>query len=514
MFPPPAAPLTPEPFHGTWSLWSQAPILLGVVLLTLRPLLRAVRGVSWSRPALVLAVAAPLVVAWLLPQERYVFSGHEEIYGELLDGATPEPGSLSSMQTFPLPAGVAWALGRVAPGEPATVAWLLLNRCSLALLLLALAAAAAWTVRRQSGEEEPDGRRERGAALAAVVGGLAAAHLAGWSATGFFLAPAFAFGAVALALGLAREPEAAIAWGGLAVATRLEAAPLLLAAVIAAGWPRLRRPATWGALLVLGWELTALGTKGSAAPLVEARLDLMAVLENLSLTPLGGAWVGWPALALVAALAALARWPDRRSRVALAVGLLAALLQPLPLVDVGARHLQSAVVLVIVLSAAALVAPGVAGGRARLARTACVALLLAWVAARAGAEWRGLEQRYMASADAWLPAWVEAADAGLRGPVSELLDDSCYTVVPRGKATWRGSRDTRDAAEVRRASQARRAGWCVQWLVETGAEFSGDTRAEKLDRAIRTLDLEPVGWVDPPPEGSRPWLLFEVRPEE
>jgi hypothetical protein len=43
------------------------------------------------------------------------------------------------------------------------------------------------------------------------------------------------------------------------------------------------------------------------------------------------------------------------------------------------------------------------------------------------------------------------------------------------------------------------------------AEFSGDTRSERLDRAIRVLDLVPVGWVDPAPGPEARWMLFEPR---
>ena len=215
MLPPPAVQLVPASFHVSWSLWLQAPLVLLVVACTARPVAHALSGIAWSRTALVLVVAAPLAVAWLMPQREYHFAGHEGAYGELLDGRLPESGDLTGHRTFAVPAGLAWAMGRVAPGHPARGAWLVGNRASLALVLLCLGAVAGRLVSGAREKESDDGadRRQRIATLVAILGGLAAVPVAGWSATALFIAPALALGLVALLLGLAREPVAAVAIG-------------------------------------------------------------------------------------------------------------------------------------------------------------------------------------------------------------------------------------------------------------------------------------------------------------
>ena len=519
----PVVQLVPASFHTSWSLWLQAPLVLLVVACTARPIARALAGVAWSRLALLLVVAAPLAVAVVLPQREYHFAGHEGAYGELLDGELPESGDLTGHRTFALPAGLAWAMGRVAPGPPARTAWLVANRASFGLVLLCLGAVAGRLVPRGEGEpEERQQERQRAATLAAVIGGLAAVPVAGWSATAFFLAPALALGLLALLLGLARSPASAIAWGALAFASRMETAPLLLAGLLAVGLVGWRRAAradrSLGAgagLLVLAFQAFVLSQKRSELPLEDVRPDPTVIGENLAMTPLGGPWLTVGVLAALVVRAAVAPrpWVTRRAAPALAVGAVVAVVQPALLVDVGARHLQPAVALVLVLAAAILasVARPPSSGPVRRGLAASVAaLLLALVAVQAAGDWRELTHRYMAGAGAWLPGWVEQADqAGRRGSALDVLDDRCYVAVPGGRETWRGSRDARDVREIHRAALARSAGWCVQWVVEGAAEFSGDTRAERLDRAIRTLDLEPVGWLDPSPEGDHPWMVFE-----
>ena len=527
-----AIELVPASFHTTWSLWFQAPIVLLVLICTLRPIARAFSAVSWSRLALLLAIAAPLAVGWLLPQREYHFAGHEGAYGELLDGELPESGDLTGHRTFGVPAGLAWAMGKAAPRHPARTAWLWLNRASLALVLLCLGTAAAWTVRsppRSSAEKAaatpPDRRRlERAATLLAVLGGLAAVPTLGWSATAFFLTPALAFGLIALLLGMSRQPASAVAWGAIAFASRMETAPLLLAGLLAVGLPGWRRTlradrslGAAGALLVLAWQAFVLSQKRSELPIEAVRPDPSVIWENLSMTPLGGPWLTLVVLILVGVVLALVPrpWVGRRTGLALAVGLAVALLQPALLVDVGARHLQPAVALLIPLVAAGLTALALGEDRGdaaapRVLGFSFALLLVLALAVHSVVDLRALSHRYMAGRHAWLPAWVQAADAtGARGSVADLLDDRCYVVVPGGRDTWRGTQDVGDVREIHRAALAQGAGWCVQWLVEGAAEFSGDTRAERLDRAIRTLGLEPVGWVDPSPDGGAPWLLFE-----
>jgi len=507
----PAILLVGESFHRSWALWLQAPVVLLVAILTARSVLAAVRSMAWSRPAIALAVAAPLLVAVLLPQAEYHFAGHEGAYGELLDGDLPETGDLSGHRTFAVPAGLAWAIGQGLPGEGARSFWLVANRASLTLLLLALGFAAATLA-----GDDPDARRR--AMLLAVGGALACPPLLGWSATAFFVVPGLALGALALALGLARHPAAALAWGALALASRMETAPLLGAAVLAAGWPAWRElprsrqgsGALAGALGVLAWQTFGLSQKRSELPLEDVRPDPTVILENLSAIPLGGPWLAPLALVLVVVITMLA---TRRGRadavVALAAGV--ALVQPVLLVDVGARHFLPAVALVVVLASAAAVRALGADATSPTAARALGALLVVVVLGPAGPGTRDLVARYMHGEASYPATWVEAADAGGSGPASERLRDECYLVVPRGREAWRGTYDSEDVREVHRAALALGAGWCVQWAVGGDAEFSGDTRAERLDRAIRVLDLAPTGWVDPAPGGDARWMILEPR---
>jgi len=501
-----AVQIVAESFHRTWSLWLQAPILLAVVALTARPLWGALREIAWSRVALVLAVAAPLLVATLLPQREYHFAGHEGAYGELLDGALPETGDLSGHRTFAVPAGVAWAMGRVVPGEVGRVLWLVGNRASLALVVLLLCACAA----RLAGEGADVQRR---AMRIAAVGVLATPALLGWSATAFFVVPALAMGAAALLLGLAGRPAAALAWGSLALASRMETAPLLFAGVIAVGWPGWKEAARGravagliGALSVLAVQAFTMSQKRSELPLEDVRPDPSVLLENLANLTLGGPWLAAVVILLVAVTLGLAPRRDGIAEAAVAIAAVIAVVQPIFLVDVGARHLLPAAALLPLLAAAAA---GRIPAGARLAWLGPAALMVVVVALAAGGT-RSLAERYMMGFDVYPATWTEAADAGFAGPAGEVLDDACYVVVPEGRQAWRGSRDTMDVREIHRAALAARAGWCVQWALQGDAEFSGDTRAERLDRAVRTLRLEPVGWVEPAPSGEGRWMVLQA----
>ena len=358
-----AVQIVAESFHRTWSLWLQAPILLAVVALTARPLWGALREIAWSRVALVLAVAAPLLVATLLPQREYHFAGHEGAYGELLDGALPETGDLSGHRTFAVPAGVAWAMGRVVPGEVGRVLWLVGNRASLALVVLLLCACAA----RLAGEGADVQRR---AMRIAAVGVLATPALLGWSATAFFVVPALAMGAAALLLGLAGRPAAALAWGSLALASRMETAPLLFAGVIAVGWPGWKEAARGravagliGALSVLAVQAFTMSQKRSELPLEDVRPDPSVLLENLANLTLGGPWLAAVVILLVAVTLGLAPRRDGIAEAAVAIAAVIAVVQPIFLVDGGARHLLPAAALLPVLAAAVGGGAGGAGGR-------------------------------------------------------------------------------------------------------------------------------------------------------
>ncbi len=71
-----------------------------------------------------------------------------------------------------------------------------------------------------------------------------------------------------------------------------------------------------------------------------------------------------------------------------------------------------------------------------------------------------------------------------------------------------GASEGGDVREVHNSVLARREGQCVRWAFADEVEFSGSASAERVDRAIHTLDLEPVGWLDPPPHGKKPWIVF------
>ncbi len=508
--------LAPSGFHQSWSLWWQLPLVVGVIALAAAPLGSALRSMAWSRSALVLVVTAPLVVGWLLPQGEYHFAGHEGAYGELLDGGLPESGDLDGHRTFAVPAGLAWAMGRVAPGSPARTTWLLGNRGALALVLLFLGAAAATLA-----GDEPS--RQRRASLWAVAGGLTVVPLLGWSATAFFVVPALALGRAALLLGLRDHPAPALAVGALALGSRMETAPLLLAAGLAVGAVRWKEAFSGrrAAVLAVGLGVFAvqaftLSQKRSELPLEDVRPDPSVLLENLANVQLGGVWCSaWVLLLVVIALLRRVRsGRGRRPAIAIGVGLVVATVQPIGLVDVGARHLLPIAALAVIGAAASLARlPGssstkMGGAGAMVVVVGFPLAVLAFTATPAVE----LRTRYAAGLEAFPASWeAEASATGRTGPAAELLDLSCYVVAPEGRAVWPAARDSTDVREIHRAALARGAGWCVQWVVGDDAEFVGDTRAERLDRAIRTLDLVPVGWIDSPTFGDRPWLLFEPR---
>ncbi len=333
-----------------------------------------------------------------------------------------------------------------------------------------------------------------------------------------------ALGTVALVLGLGRQPAAVFAWGSLALGSRMETAPLLLVAVLVPGLTSWRSAARGraglglaGGLGVFALQAFTLSQKRSELPVEDLGPDPSVLWENLGNVSLGGAWLGAGSLALCLCVIALAPRSGSWGRLGLAwLGCLGiALLQPVFLVDVGARHFLAAHALllpVIAVSAAAwLVAPlpGL-GGLPRWIVGIFVGGLGLAVGLQAFGASRALTHRYMSGHDAVLPEWAAAADAGRTGTAAELLDDRCYVVVPGGRSAWRGSRDSIDVREIHRAALALGAGWCVQWMVSGDAEFSGDTRAERLDRAVHTLGLQPTGWLDPPPDGKSPWLVLEA----
>jgi hypothetical protein len=479
-----------------WLLLIHFVLLLAVVVATARPGLALARSIRWHPAALGLALAAPLLLAAWLPQSEYHFAGHEGAYGELLDGGWPAE-DLASHRIFPVPSSVAAVVGRVLPPDVGRSLWLILNRGSLSLVLLGVGWAAGLLAVRRGQESER-------ATLLAVLGALSVAPLLGWSATAFAIVPAVSAGSLSLAFGIARRPAACLAWGALALGTRMESSVLLLAGALAA-WPSIRaalsvrKAALAGAIAVFVIEAVSLAGKRAELPLESTAPDGLVLLENLRCLALGGSWFTlWAVAGLVGLI--VARRADLSSAWPLLAGLAIALIQPLGLVDVGARHLIPAALLICVLVAG--LSPGDRGLFWALALLA-PALMYGVV---------GVEQlghRYAAGPDAHLPSWVAAADTGKKGPLSALVDPDCYLVLPGGEEDHPGAASTGDVREIHNAALELAAGSCVQWAVHTGAEFVGDTAAERFDRARLVLGLKPAGWVERG-DGAR-WMLWEAR---
>ena len=157
------------------------------------------------------------------------------------------------------------------------------------------------------------------------------------------------------------------------------------------------------------------------------------------------------------------------------------------------------------------------GRRPQPAAVLLALLFLVPFAVLAGRDLLDLRWRYVAGQDGYLPRWEAQADKGLRGSVDEILEPSgCYVVLPHGERTWRdlglkpplGASEGDDVREIHNSAKALRNNQCVRWGFAGEVEFSGSASAERVDRAIHTLGLKPVGWLDPPPGGGRPWILF------
>ncbi|MCO4772457.1 MAG: hypothetical protein KDA24_20660 [Deltaproteobacteria bacterium] len=508
----------------TWALWLQGPLLVLVLAATAGDVRRAwgASGAQWM--AVCAAGTVVLGVFALAPWGSVPWSGHEDHYRELLLGLDAEPGSLESTNTFPFPAGIAWAGGQVLDGPLAVTLWRIGNRVALGLALLAMGVAAGLLV--------VESRLQRWAALLAVLGGALSVPLLGWSTTAFGVAPALLLGAIGLCLALRGRTAAAIAWTALAFATRMEWAGGLVAVValgLAARAPvresdegRETTLTVAVAALVVGAEGLFYATKHGGLPGVP---NPGIALENVSNIPLGGPWFGWLALLCAGLLLALAppRWlvldgtdqPAPGRRIAYAVGLLCVFGQLGTIVDLGARHLVPATLLLVPAVAASAVRDrrppeGVAGAAFRRINFASAALsvlafaLLAGFASDAAdLRWRIVDEHRPGV----LPRQARAADEGGAVALDEL-DDDCIIVLPGGESVRRGAWDAFDVGNVRYAHQEQARGACVQWAVQVEVRFAGDTRLEFLDRAVRTLSLEPVGWMVGPAER---WLLLEAR---
>jgi len=520
-------------FHLSWSLWIQAPLFLALLLVGFRAWFSRPRRVLLPPMVVVPAVLAPCLVAVLLPVGEYHFSGHEGAYGELLRGALPEAGDLTGHRTFALPAGLAWALGRVLPSDLAVHVWFWGNRFALMGLLLLLGGSVCTIVRRYCIGEDDPGVRPLWQVAGALAVGMACLHapLVGWSATGFAIVPALALGMATVRLGLAKQPHYALAFGAFAIATRMETAPLVLAGLLLCpldDWKRVSNgPGLWGlccGLAVLALQAFTLSQKDAELPVEELGPVAGVVLENAGNIGLGGPLLlpAVLALSLLLFLAGPLRprlgsgflSPPDGPRTGLVVGLalLAALVQPLFLVDLGARHLQPAVLLVVLIVAPSFAALWRSSHGGRFQSGVCVLFaLLLLVPGLVGL--RELDRRYMNGFDSLPPSWDATLALAPRGSSSELLRERCYLVLPGGGNSWEGALDTMDVREVHRAAQQLERGNCVYWGVSNDFEFSGDTRSERLDRAVSTLQLVPIAWLDPPPRGDRPWVLLASRPD-
>ena len=499
-------------------LWIQAPLFVLLLLVATRSWLSRPPPASvLPRRLMGVALVVPILLGFALPGSDYHFSGHEGAYAELLAGALPERADLTSHRTFALPAGLAWAFGKVLPERLAEVIWLGGNRAALAVVLLLLA-EGSYSLHLRSWPPDEGRSQESGPELAGGLAILAACTtppLLGWSATGFAVVPALALGLLSLRLGLAGRPGFVLAFGACAIATRMESAPLVLAGLLlcpAAVWrDSLRRDRLAGVgaglgLLVL--QVLTLVLKTARLPVEEGTGGAAVAIENLSNLPLGGPVLGALAGGLAAALVFRVGWP-RQTFAALGLGTAAALGQPLLLVDLGARHLLTAVVLTVLLAAPsasrALLRRGV------LLRAVAAAWLLA-VLLPGIAGVLDLDRRYMTGFDAVPRGWDTALAGAPRGSAEQVLQSSCHIVMPGGGAFREGAADTMDVREVHLAARALSGGRCVQWVVENDFEFSGDTRAERLDRAVRTIGLRPEAWLDPPPRGGRPWVVLRADP--
>ena len=463
-----------------------------------------------------LCVLAPAALALWLPQTSYHFAGHEGTYGTALLGRSPAMDDLQSYGTMPLPMGLSWLLGKVSPGPHLQQLWLAGNRLSMGLVLW-LMGLLALSLCRRGGVADNDSVARR-ASLLVVLLGMASVPMSAWSATGYFVVPALALGACALVLAAREQPSLAVLWAALALGSRMELGVALIAVLV------MVPPDTWkrdleqsGRLhLALGipalaLELFLLASKKARLPVDSFTVDSSIIWENLLNIPLGGAF--FAPLTLLASVVVVAlsglRLKSIRVRGGLAIAFVLALFQPMSLLDVGARHFLPAMLFGLPLLAVALARLLDSGGRSRPASIALSGLLAGLILVPALQAYVDVQHRYVAGQDGYLDRWVSRADVGIRGSIEQVLEPSgCYVVMPGGEEVWRGASEGGDVREVHNSALAQREGQCVRWAFADEIEFSGSASAERVDRAIHTLGLEPVGWLDPPPHGKKPWILF------
>ena len=504
----------------SWHLWSQPLLLFWACLLLWRSRAEIGQGARTPRLLVALCALAPLLVAFLLPQSSYHFAGHEGTYGSALLGRAPPLDDLNSYGTMPVPMGLSWLLGSVAPGSYQQQLWLALNRVSMAVVLWMMGLLVC-TAAREVSLGRDDARHHR-AGWCVVWLGMMSVPLAAWSATGYFVTPALAMAAAALVLAARGQASLAALWAVLALGSRMELGlvlPAVLVIVPLSAWKKeflgSGRPRVILAALALALECLLLANKSARLPVDSFTLDASIVWENLLNVPLGGALFAPLTLLAAAAAVALARLGLQQHRLllVLAVGFFVALLQPMLLIDVGARHFLPAMLFglpLLALSLSSLLAKGL---RSQPSSLVFGVVLVALIVAPTLGDYADLRHRYVAGQDGYLNRWVARADGGIRGTIDELLEPSgCYVVMPGGEQTWRGASPGGDVREVHNSVLALREGQCVRWAVAGEVEFSGAASAERVDRAIHTLGLVAIGWLDPPPLGERPWLLFGAEP--
>jgi len=423
---------------------------------------------------------------------------------------------LQSYGTMPLPMGLSWLLGKVAPGPHLQQLWLAGNRASMGVVLWLMGLLVLALCRSSTaGSNHQSARR---ASLLVVLLGMASVPLAAWSATGYFVVPALALAACSLLFAARGQPSLAVLWAVLALGARMELGIALLAVLAMVSSNTWRRDLGGSgrvhlalAVPALALEIFLLASKRARLPVDSFTVDSSIVWENLLNIPLGGALFAPLTLlasSVVIFLAGIGLRSSRERRT-LVFAFAVALVQPMLLLDVGARHFLPAMLFglpLLALAMARLLESGVRSGPASIVLTGLLAVLILVPVLQGYAD---LQHRYVAGQDGYLDRWVARADIGVRGSIDQVLEPSgCYVVMPGGEAVWMGASEGGDVREVHNSALARREGQCVRWAFAGEVEFSGSASAERVDRAIHTLALEPVGWLDPPPYGEKPWIVF------
>lgn len=456
-------------------------------------------------PSHTLALAAPGLVATLLglllfPPARYYWGGHELSYFAALTGDHTRSPPPSPWGTMPVPTLLAPALSVFGAG-PALWIWALAQRASPWL-----ASVAVGLTLRGIGVNHATALL--GTSLAAT-----APLLILWSATGYFLAPAAALSTCAFAYASRGRAAATAVWGTLAILTRLESAPVVIAAAALAalrrspsgGWPPsigLLAPfGTVATLLVQRGDVGTLGTPATA--LVPANLTAMTGAGGPVLSVGLALLVG--AAALSAPRFASSRPDFRRPLPAITATALLAMvgqvLQPLVLADFGARHLVGVGPMFAILLALGW---HCSQGWPRV----LVAMSTLCCAGADSSRLIDLCQRYATDIDHLPSRWSRVLRGGPAWTPAELASSGCLLAVPGGHVAIPNALDVNGIADGWRARDAAASGRCVLVAAGSGLGYVGDTRAERIDTLVQTLGLVPAGRVEGTPVDEDPWLLF------